>query len=70
MAEDLGGTLMVKEEDLGGALLSIYVCLQYWRSKSGEQIKTPRKKKKKKKNYERRYQRTGKGLVMLKKLKN
>ena len=33
-------------EDLGGALLSISVCLQYRRSKSGEQIKTPGKKKK------------------------
>ena len=35
-------------EDLAGALLSISVCLQYQRSKSGEQIKTPGKKKKKK----------------------
>ena len=36
-------------EDLGGALLFISVCLWYQRSKSGEQIKTPGKKKKKKK---------------------
>ena len=35
-------------EDLGGALLFISVCLWYQRSKSGEQIKTPGKKKKKK----------------------
>ena len=33
-------------EDLGGALLSISMCLQYWQSKSGEQIKTQGGKKK------------------------
>ena len=33
-------------EDLGGALLSISMCLQYWQSKSGEQIKTPGGEKK------------------------
>ena len=46
MAEDLGGALMVMAEDLGGALLFISLCLQYWRSKFGEQIKTPGGKKK------------------------
>ena len=35
-------------EDLGGALLFISVCLWYQLSKSGEQIKTPGKKKEKK----------------------
>ena len=33
-------------EDLGGALIFISMCLWYQRSKSGEQIKTPGKKKK------------------------
>ena len=43
-------------EDLGGALLSISMCLQYRQSKSGEQIKTPGKKKKKTMNADIREQ--------------